>query len=355
MKMQGTVLEINSETALVMTSKCDFVEIYHQDGLEAGQEIVFSRRDIVRQGKRTGQLTLALVACLVLFFICVPVYISFFTGTAGAAVAYVSLDINPSLELAVNNKYKVLEATALNKDGDKLLQGVSVHGKPIAEAVDALIKAAEEMHYLSPDGQDQVLVCLAPAQSSQNYDQKLLSNIDTKLAELEKTKAAKIKIVGTTDIQHREAQQVGMSAGRYTLWKETANGDQGKLEQYKNGQLTDVIAKPKDSSNVNGNGPKPGKENGKGNGNSAPQNRKPGLKSGPDAKPDMPVGLENKEMPALESKSQDLEPENKLEKDKPARENNPGVNNAGNSTGHREIDNQKKGQEAKIKTRIFCK
>jgi len=214
MKIKGTVLEINSDTALVMTSKCDFVEIYHQDGLEPGQEIVFSRWDVVRQGKRTGRLTFALVACLALFLICVPVYISFFTGTAGAAVAYVSLDINPSLELAVNDKYKVLEATALNQDGDKLLQGASVHGKPIAEAVKDLIKAAEEMHYLSPDGQEQVLLCLAPAESlKQNAE--LLSNIGNELAVLEKLKTTtKIKIVGTTDIQHREAQQAGMSAGR---------------------------------------------------------------------------------------------------------------------------------------------
>ncbi|HBX22571.1 MAG TPA: hypothetical protein DEF34_02880 [Desulfotomaculum sp.] len=351
MKMEGTVLEINSETALVMTSKCDFVEIYRRDGLEAGQEIIFSRRDVVRKGKRTGRLTLALVACLALFFICIPVYISFFTGTAGAAVAYVSLDINPSLELAVNDRYKVLEATALNKDGDKLLQSVSVQGKPIADAVEALIKAAEEMQYLSPDGQGQVLVCLAPAESL-NQNAKLLSNIDDQLVNLGKSNATtKIKIVGTTNIQHQEAQQVGMSAGRYALWKKTAKGDQGKLEQYKSGKLADVIAEPKGNSNRNGNKPKlgNGKGNGNGNGNSAAPSGKPNPNSGQDAKPVTPPGLDNKGVPGLESRGQDLESENKLGEDKPTGGNNAMVNKAGNSTGQQKIENHNKGKDAKNK------
>jgi len=340
MKIKGTVLEINPDTALVMTSKCGFVEIYHQDGLEPGQEIVFSRWDVVRQGKRTGRLTFALVACLALFFICVPVYISYFTGTAGAAVAYVSVDINPSLELAVNDRSLVLEAAAFNQDGDKLLQSVSVHGKPVTEAVKALIKAAEEMHYLIPDGQDQVLVCLAPAEAG-NKNAELLSNIGTDLADLEKVKTAKIKIVGTTDIQHREAQQVGMSAGRYTLWEENAKSDQGKLEQYKNGKLADVIAEPKDNGKVNRSGPQPGNGNRIGNGNEkvigTPQNQKPELKSRPGARPVIPPGLEKKNAPGLESRGQDLEHENRLEKDK------------GQSTGQREIDNNKKDKDVKNK------
>lgn len=343
MKIKGTVLEINSDTALVMTSECDFMEIHRLEGLESGQEIVFSRRDVVRRGKRTGRVAFALVACLALFFICVPVYISFFTGTAGAAVAYVSLDINPSLELAVNDRYRVLEATALNKDGDKLLQGVSVHGKPVAEAVKALIKAAEEMHYLGTDGQDQVLVCLTPVESP-NQNAELLSNIGDELADLGKSKTAKIKIVGTTNIQHQEAQQMGMSAGRYALWKETAKSDQGKLEQYKNGKLADFIPEPKGSGNVNGSGPKPGY-----GGNGTPQNRKPEPESGQDAGQVIPSGSEKKEAPGLKSRGQDLEHENKLEKDKPVKENNPRVNDAGNSTGQQETGNHKKSKNVENK------
>ncbi|MFA7467549.1 MAG: anti-sigma factor domain-containing protein [Desulfotomaculaceae bacterium] len=339
MKIKGTVLEINPDTALVMTAECDFVEIHRLEGLETGQEIVFSRRDIVGgKGRRISRVTLALVACLALFFICVPVYISYFTGTAGAAVAYVSVDINPSLELAVNDRSLVLEAAAFNHDGDKLLQSVSVHGKPVTEAVTALIQAAEEMHYLIPDGQDQVLVCLAPADAG-NKNAELLSNIGTDLADLEKVKTAKIKIVGTTEIQHREAQQVGMSAGRYTLWEENAKSDQGKLEQYKNGKLADVIAEPKDNGKVNRSGPQPGNGNGNGNekGNGTPQNQKPELESRPGARPAIPPGLEKKNAPGLESRGQDLEHENKLEKDK------------GQSTGQREIDNNKKDQDVKNK------
>ena len=287
MKIKGTVLEINSDTALVMTSECDFMEIYRHEGLETGQEIVFSRRDVVRKGKRTKWTTLALVASLILFFICAPFYFSFFTGTAGATVAYVSLDINPSLELAVNNRCQVTKTTAFNEDGDKLLQNVPVNGKPVTEAVAALIKAAEEMHYLNTNTNDLVLVCISPA-GNKDQNTELASSISNELAAFEKPEAVKLKIVDVSNIQRQEAQQIGMSAGRYNLWKEAGNSNNDNLEQYKKGKLTDFIAESQGNGNINGKGVKPG------NGlNAVVQNQKQESRQGTD-QTNSP-GLEKKE------------------------------------------------------------
>jgi|GEM_PF-2012449 len=269
MTSKGTVLEIKSDTALVMTSDCDFLEINRLEGMETGQEVVFSRRDVVPRGRQTGRrLTYALVACLALFFICIPVYTSFFTATAGAAVAYVSIDINPSLELAVNNKSRVLAAEAFDQDGEKLLQSVPVQGKPVTEAIAALIGAAEKMEYISNDGEDLVLVCLSPAEEGEQNPETLV-NIGDKLADYEKSNTDKVKVVETTNTQYQEAKQMGMSAGRYTLWKDIGKSDQSKLEQYKTDKPANFLGQTRSSDNEKSNWFKPGNGNGNGtwNGN----------------------------------------------------------------------------------------
>ncbi len=279
MNIKGTVLEINSDTALVMTSDCDFLEINRREGLAAGQEIVFSRRDIVKKSKPFDRriITYALVACLALLFICIPVYTSFFTGAAGAAVAYVSIDMNSSLELTVNDKSRVLVAEALDQDGEKLLQTVSVQGKPVTEAIKDLIGAAEEMKYISNEDEDLVLVCLSPA-DMEKQNPKSVVNIGDKLADYEKSNTKKVKVVGATKTQYQEAKQMGMSAGRYALWEDITKSDQSKLEQYKTDKPSNFLGEARSNDNVKDNGITMSNGNGAWNWNS--KNNKNGSWSG---------------------------------------------------------------------------
>lgn len=259
MKIKGTVLEINSDTALVMTSDCDFLEIYRLEGLKTGQEIVFSRRDVVRKNKRIGRrFTYALVACLALFLLCMPVYSSFFAGTAGAAAAYVSIDISPGLELTVDDRSRVLAAEAFDQDGEKLLQSVPVQGKTVTEAISDLIKKAEEMNYVG--GKDMVLICLTPAETV-DQNPELLGKIGDKLIDYEKSNTEKVKVVKATNTQYQEARQMGMSAGRYSLWKDITNSDINKLEQFKNDKPANFLGKTKSIDDVKDMGFKPGNVN----------------------------------------------------------------------------------------------
>ena len=80
----------------------------------------------------------AVAACLIAAFVGVGGY-----AYATKPVAYVGVDINPSIELAINRFDCVIDARALNEDAQTVLDAANVQGRPYAEAAAALADACE--------------------------------------------------------------------------------------------------------------------------------------------------------------------------------------------------------------------
>lgn len=64
------------------------------------------------------------------------------------AVSYISIDINPSVELGLNRFNNVVEAAAYNDDGAELLKDIDLKGKSYTEAIDSLLKSQEFISFL---------------------------------------------------------------------------------------------------------------------------------------------------------------------------------------------------------------
>ena len=69
-------------------------------------------------------------------------------GVLNRTVSYISIDINPSVELALNRFDNVVKASAYNDDGSELLKNLDLKGKPYTEAIDDLMEKQEFMSYL---------------------------------------------------------------------------------------------------------------------------------------------------------------------------------------------------------------
>ncbi len=67
-------------------------------------------------------------------------------------VAYVDVDVNPSIELAVNGLGRVLAATPYNLDGEKVLEEANVRQKPYGDGLSLLLDAMISQGYLQQDG-----------------------------------------------------------------------------------------------------------------------------------------------------------------------------------------------------------
>lgn len=66
-----------------------------------------------------------------------------------AVVSTVSLDVNPSIEITVNQKERVLDVTALNEDGKKILDDMDFKGSDIDVTVNAIIGSMLRHGYIS--------------------------------------------------------------------------------------------------------------------------------------------------------------------------------------------------------------
>lgn len=66
-----------------------------------------------------------------------------------AVDSVISLDVNPSLELKVNARSKVIEAVALNEDGIKILGQMNLKGEELETAVNAILGSMVRNGYLT--------------------------------------------------------------------------------------------------------------------------------------------------------------------------------------------------------------
>lgn len=69
-------------------------------------------------------------------------------------LSYVSLRINPEIELVTDENGEVLSAGAINSDGEVVLTQIELEGKPIDQAAQEFTETAEQLGYLDLDKED---------------------------------------------------------------------------------------------------------------------------------------------------------------------------------------------------------
>lgn len=89
---------------------------------------------------------LAMVCIMLLLFTCYGGF-SFLSAPA----YYVSIDVNPSVELILNRRSRVISAEAYNEDGEIVLQNLSVKGSLYIDAIDTIMESDAMQPYLTED------------------------------------------------------------------------------------------------------------------------------------------------------------------------------------------------------------
>lgn len=166
----------------------------------------------VKNGQSSWTRGLALAACILLALLGWQLYLA----VLPAAAAYVSLDINPSWELAVDAEGQVVKVTSLDQEGQELIRGLRLKKKPVDEAMAAVIRAAVDQGYIAPEGA--VLVTLAPVAGKERLPlaaEQVAGSIE---AALQANNAATRILVTSASAQERaEARDLGISTGKYIL------------------------------------------------------------------------------------------------------------------------------------------
>lgn len=225
MTEKAVILEVNKRTCTVVTADGEFRQLKLRGNYRPGQQIT-----LPQAVKNTYRYTLV-AACLLLFLAAAGLWGKWMNP---AVAAYVSLDINPSVEIALDKQNIVRGLNPLNDDGKELVMGLQIKGKNLDMALQSLIGAAISKNYINTRGENVILSAVTPLSGSTDagLDDLIRESLE---AYLEKGNVKAEVVVGNIPPDTREeAQKAGMSAGRYMIFMNAVkNGKNVRPDDFK--------------------------------------------------------------------------------------------------------------------------
>ena len=132
-------------------------------------------------------------------------------------VAYVSIDINPSMELSLNRLGKVVSAEGYNLDGQKVLSTLSLRGLNLNEAIDRILTSTAMQSYLTEENE----LTFTVAAQTQQAEEQLLSVIESNpLCQRNQGHGCRGNLAAMD-----EAHAAGLSLGKYNAYLELSQYD----------------------------------------------------------------------------------------------------------------------------------
>ncbi len=139
------------------------------------------------------------------------------SGSVSAAEAYVTIDINPSIELVVNNRDEVVYVNALNEDAEVLLVDLDIIGMNVEDAMDLIIDKAIELGYIDTEA-DETYVSVSST-SETDFGERVKNRIKAAInnAFLVRSMMGKARDKAFTDEFIAEAESYGVEPGFLSL------------------------------------------------------------------------------------------------------------------------------------------
>lgn len=225
------------------------------DKVKAEDELISSTEKYLRENIKKGDLSktnyirkrsvgvmkrLSVAACLVLLVCGLSIGGYAYYKTP---VAYLSIDINPSVELGINAFNVVVSAESYNDDGTAILEGQNVINSNVENAVSTLVQSATDKGYIADDGSTIVSV------TSESDDDDADDNAITDAAErginkaMERKECSAVIYKAKVVLERREeARELGITPGKLNLiQKLQALDPEVSVEDYKDAPVKEIM------------------------------------------------------------------------------------------------------------------
>ncbi len=236
MKIRGLVVKVKNPHYIILTND----GTYHKVPLSGNPSVnVGAQEEFSTAGRPFFHFRYLKQAALAASLLIMVLAFGFYNMFIGAeAAAYISLDINPSIELEIDDDLKVTGINLLNPDAVKLMAKISLKGSSLSTAVELMMSRALQEGYLKPGEKNLILSTITP-----NGNSKGNIDLDSLAAYLEKpvaNEAVDIEIViASTDKALRdEAAKQGLSTGKLLVYKDALqSGEKLTIYQVKQTSL----------------------------------------------------------------------------------------------------------------------
>ncbi|MED1900259.1 anti-sigma factor domain-containing protein [Bacillus thuringiensis] len=209
MMNKGIVMDIKKHSVVVLTPNGEFITCKRKgDSCIIGEEISFDEQE-----QKASHFSIpSFLKPASIFVACFLFAVLFFYNQPEEKVfAYVSVDINPSLEVSVTKDFRVIDLQACNDDGRRILKELKQwENKQLQEVIRIIIKQSQEDKYLTNDKQ---VMLTAVAK-----DKALEPQLEKAMKELKKEYELKhitVEYQSSTMQVRENARKAGIGTGVY--------------------------------------------------------------------------------------------------------------------------------------------
>jgi hypothetical protein len=159
-------------------------------------------------------------------------------------VAYISMDINPSVELGLNFMNRVISAEGVNEDGRGLIAETKLRNMTAEEAIQVLVQEADKSGYLKEDGSS--VVALTAFADNEKKAEKLQDRVKDRVKEIIDEKSMNYVVYADhANLELRsEAENFDISPGKYRLILMLQELDPSiEVTDYKDASVKDIMFK----------------------------------------------------------------------------------------------------------------
>ena len=167
-------------------------------------------------------------------------------------ISYVSVDINPSIELGVNAFDEVVSVEAYNEDGEKVLEGTALINTDVDDAVNTVITNAATEGYISEDGTSAIEI------TTTTDKEDVAVELDESLSEVADEALNDNDIEATVETENvalarrDEARELGITPGKLNLIQKLQALDPTiTVEDYKDSSVKEIQKKAKELRKMN--------------------------------------------------------------------------------------------------------
>ncbi len=189
-----------------------FEPIRATDRMKDTAVLILSEKVMQQSGQRPGMLSRPLAAiCSVLVL---------WIGIGGwylweKPVSYVSVDVNPSIELTLNRLNRVTGVESRNAEGESVLKDLRLLGRDYIEAVELLVESDGMQEYLTVDA-DLILTVASPK------EEEILTGLKSSVVSTHyQGMCRRADLANVTS-----AHECGMSLGKYEVYQRLSQYDE---------------------------------------------------------------------------------------------------------------------------------
>ncbi|AZN42940.1 anti-sigma factor domain-containing protein [Paenibacillus albus] len=220
---RGIVMETSTKFVVVLMEDGEFRKVRTTRKPQVGEEFTFTEQRRLQNPRKLYSASAGAAAILLLLI--VPFLVNYW-GNQHPVVAYLTMDVNPSIELGVTKDEKVEELRAINDDGADVTDGLAYKGLSLEEVTEAIMDRISAGPYLNSGEGDVIItsVLVDDKKAAPDYENAVTTHMDAAVHKaLEKTeKGRSLKVAVTTlsaPVEVRdEAKNDGLSAGKMAFY-----------------------------------------------------------------------------------------------------------------------------------------